>query len=127
MPKIRMGVFIFCVILLAGETAESAEVRYTGKTFRDPFMDVTEIRPVDETSVMQQSIDSMNVQGILYSADNPVAIINGKIYRVGSRLGTGQVVSIEKESVTITQGDKQFTIKQSRGKANETASKSKKS
>ena len=117
------GVFIFCGVLLAGGTAVNAEVRYTGKTFRDPFMDTAEIRPADETTVMQQSIDSMNVQGILYAMDNPVAIINGKIYRVGSRLGAGQVISIEKSGVTIAQGGKQFTIKQGRGKTNDTTPK----
>ena len=122
MGKPRLVVLLFCVFLPVGVSALAAEgVRYNGKTFRDPFIDQTEIvAPVDETAVIQQSISSMRVQGILYALDNPLAIIDGKIYRVGSRLGAGQVVRIEKEAVTVTQDGKQFTIKQSRGKTNAT-------
>ena len=121
-PSTAAAALIFCSVLLSAGPAQSAElVQYTGRAFRDPFVDESEIKPVDETVAIQQSIDGMTVQGILYAMDNPVAIIDGKIYRVGSRLAGGQVVKIEKEGVTVSQGGKQFTIKQTRGKTNGTA------
>ena len=124
MTDLRSALFLFCAVVLAAGQALAAETaQYTGKSLRDPFVDTTEVRPPDETVSMQRSVSSMTVQGILYTAENPVAIIDGKIYRVGSRLGAGQVVSIEKEGVTVSQNGKQFTIKQSRGKTNEPSQK----
>lgn len=118
MKSAGKGVLIGCALLgLAGPVVAAEIVQYSGKGLRDPFVDMTESKPVDETAVMQQSINTMTVQGILYAMENPVAIIDGKIYRVGSRLGAGQVVRIEKEGVTVSQNGKQFTLKQSRGKA----------
>lgn len=115
--------FAFFVFFPVAGSAQGEEAHYTGKAFRDPFMDASETKPADDNVALQQSINSMTVQGILYAMENPVAIINGKIYRVGSRLGAGQIVRIEKEGVTLSQGGKQFTIKQSRGKVNDTISK----
>ena len=123
MDSLRLWVSVLCTGLLTGAVAQSAEVKYSGKALRDPFMDTTEIKPVDDTAAVQQSIDSMSVQGVLYDIDNPVAIISGKIYHVGSPLGVGKVARIEKEGVTISQNGKQFTIKQSRGKTNDATSK----
>ena len=122
MGRLRLAGLLFCVFLSVAVPALCAEgVRYTGKALRDPFIDQSDIAPpVDDTAVIQQSISSMQVQGILYALDNPLAIIDGKIYRVGSRLSAGQVVRIEKEGVTVSQDGKQFTIKQSRGKTNAT-------
>ncbi len=118
MRRLRIVPVILCAFALsAGHVLGAEVVQYTGKTYRDPFFDTTENKPVEESAAMQQSINAMNVQGILYAMDNPVAIIDGKIYRVGSRLGAGQVIRIEKEGVTVSQSGKQFTIKQSRGKA----------
>ena len=119
MGKVLNLALFLCFVLMAANRAEGAEgslLRYTGKALRDPFIDTTENKPADTTTVMQQSINTMTVQGILYAMDNPVAIVDGKIYRVGSRLGAGEVVRIEKEGVTVSQNGKQFTIKQSRGK-----------
>ena len=115
--KTELCFFFVCLTLLAAHPLESAEpVQYTGKALRDPFVDVMENRPVDDSAAMQQSVSAMTVQGILYAMENPVAIIDGKIYRVGSRLGAGEVVRIEKEGVIVSQNGKQITLKQSRGK-----------
>ncbi len=112
------GALFFCGALLISNAVQSAEVQYTAKTLRDPFSDAAENNRVDDTTLMEQSLSTMNVQGILYTVDNPVAIIEGKIYRVGSSLGAGRVVQIEKEGVTVSLNGKQFTIKQRRGKTN---------
>ena len=115
----RRAALFLCASLLAAPAVQAAvaEIKYTGKTMRDPFMDAAEVKTaVDESAAMQQSVSAMTLQGILYNMDNPVAIIDGKFYRVGSRLGAGQVTRIEREGVTVSQGGKQFTIKQSRGK-----------
>ncbi len=107
---------VFCLSMTASAIA-ATPVPYTGKQYRDPFIDKKEVKVVDESATIQQSIESMNVQGILYNMENPVAIIDGRIYRIGNRIGGGgQVVKIEKGGVTVAQGGKQFTIKQTRGK-----------
>jgi hypothetical protein len=44
------------------------------------------------------------LQGIIYRADRPSAIINGKIVLVGDRVGEARVVAIDRESVTLAGG-----------------------
>lgn len=41
------------------------------------------------------------LQGIMYRAKQPVAVVNGKNVMVGSKLGEYQVVAIEQQSVTV--------------------------
>ena len=60
MSKTQVWVFIFCGVLLAENVVQCAEVKYTGKSLRDPFTDMTDVKPVDETALMQQSIDGIN-------------------------------------------------------------------
>lgn len=124
MKRIACGLF-FCVLWLAADHAQSAEITYNGKTFRDPFRDpAEEAFAVNDAAASEQSISSMTLQGILYSLDKPLAIINGKIYRVGSPLGGGQVVQIDKETVTVSVNGRQFTLKQNKGTTNAYAQKS---
>lgn len=121
--KKRWSALFFCAVVLLTDKMLWAEAQYTGRALRDPFVDVAENKPANETVVIQQVADTMSVQGILYDGNNPLAIIDGKIYRVGSRLGGGQVTQIEKKGVTILQNGKQFTITQNRGKSNEPVQK----
>jgi len=133
--KIIPGLSLFCITLLLATFAQGAQVEYTAKMLRDPFIEeVKEISAKEmeeatalaeaqaETRAMEESIDTLAVEGIVHSIKNPVAIINGQIYRVGSHLGSGVVVKIEKEGVTISMSDKQFTLKQTLKKKKEAAS-----
>lgn len=112
------GFLFFCGVLLLSNSAQGAESQYTAKMLRDPFTEAAENISADDTIAMEQSMDTLVVEGILSAMNNPVAIINGKIYHVGSWLGPGQVVQIEKEGVTLSVKGKRFTLKQNRGKTN---------
>jgi hypothetical protein len=116
-------VLFFCAFWFGISQAQSAEVFYTGKTFRDPFRDPAEITTPDDTTSFEESIKTMTLQGILYSLEKPLAIIDGKIYRVGSPLGSGQVVQIEKETVTVSINGGQVILKQNKGTTNAYAQK----
>ncbi|MBI3852210.1 MAG: hypothetical protein HY298_18290 [Verrucomicrobia bacterium] len=48
----------------------------------------------------------LKLQGIFYTRKNPSAVINGKIRRVGDRIGEARLVAIGPESVTVIVGGK---------------------
>jgi HD-like signal output (HDOD) protein/CheY-like chemotaxis protein len=56
-------------------------------------------------------LDSVKVQGIFYSANQPVVIINGKPLGVGDHLGDVQVVSISPTSVVLSSNGQKKVIK----------------
>ncbi len=118
MSKASGVILFFSVFFLVVYAAQGVEMEYTAKALRDPFSDGSENKPNDDTAALAQSLNVMTVQGLLCAVDNPVAIVDGKIYRIGSSLGGGQVVAIEKEGVTVSLNGKSFKLKQSRGKAN---------
>jgi hypothetical protein len=55
--------------------------------------------------------DSIKVQGIVYSAGHPVALINGKALGVGDRIEGVEVVSIGVSKVVLARSGEQRTFK----------------
>jgi hypothetical protein len=51
------------------------------------------------------------VKGIVYSADNPCAVVGDRIVSVGDTVGDAKVVKINPDSVEFTMGDKTWTQK----------------
>ena len=103
------------LLLLTAAPAQSAEVRYTGASGRDPFA-----APFDRKSMGEDPNDSEKklrtfvVQGVFASASNPRAFINSKIYRVGSELLPGaKITRIVKDGIFVTSGDKEILLNRS--------------
>ena len=51
-----------------------------------------------------QSPDSIVLQSIILSAGRKLAVINGRTYRAGDRLGDARIAAISANSVTLKQG-----------------------
>jgi hypothetical protein len=93
-------------------TSFAEEVRYTGAAFRDPFGGQARPNPADNNNArLDQQIKSMTIQGLLLAGKNSRAIIDGRIYRIGSVLGAGRVTRIDQDGVTITINGKETIIK----------------
>jgi hypothetical protein len=51
------------------------------------------------------------VKGIVYSEDNPCAVVGDRIVSAGDTVGGATVVKINPDSVEFTMGDKNWTQK----------------
>ncbi|OGX07828.1 MAG: hypothetical protein A2Z88_08675 [Omnitrophica WOR_2 bacterium GWA2_47_8] len=52
----------------------------------------------------------LNITGLIWNSDQPQAIINGKVIRVGDEVDNVRVTDIQKNKITISHGGKDFTI-----------------
>ena len=108
---------LLCSVLslfLCGVSLARAEVSYTGKDLRDPFMEPVSAEPKqDDTEDIYTMLQSLTLQGVLLSPDKPQAIIDGKILRVGNRVGSSAtIVNIEKDGVTFEAKGTKFVLRQ---------------
>jgi hypothetical protein len=53
----------------------------------------------------------LKLSGIAWDGENPEAIINGQIFQIGSQLGEQRIIDIQKDSVTIANGDEIFVLR----------------
>ena len=54
--------------------------------------------------VLSEGPKSSVLEGIMWDAQNPKAIINGYILGIGDKVGTGEIVDIQQTSVTVRTG-----------------------
>lgn len=64
-----------------------------------------------EASAGQSALDSITVQGIIYTAGEPLALINGKALKVGEHINGVQIVAIEPAGVVLAFKGQQKTFK----------------
>jgi hypothetical protein len=74
------------------------------KLKRDPFI----LGPVISTEEISPS--GLSITGILWDRENPIAIINDNIVRIGDKIGTNNVVDIKQDSVILNDGIKNFEL-----------------
>ena len=100
-----------CFVFLSAAPALAA-VRYNGKALRDPFTDPNAVvAKVDSDQTMQTAFKTLKLQGILYSAENPRAIVNGKIVAIGGDVaGQAKVTAIHRDSVVLSANGKTYTL-----------------
>lgn len=89
---------------LQEEESQSLELK------RDPF--ATVIPAVVKSQAAQ--VSSITLSGILWEENNPLAIINNKIVKVGDRVAGCNVVEIRQNSVSLNNGTKDFELKLNR-------------
>ncbi|MEW6101242.1 MAG: hypothetical protein AB1481_03000 [Candidatus Omnitrophota bacterium] len=53
----------------------------------------------------------LKIDGIIWDSENPMASINDTVVRIGEKVSGFEVVDIKKESVTLSDGRKNFEIK----------------
>ena len=102
----RKAVLFVLIFLLGGAHLLRAEVRYTASALRDPFGGQPDIqKPVDESALVEKRLQALTIQGVVASEKNPRAIINGRIYRVGSEPVPGvRITRIDKNGVYVMAG-----------------------
>ena len=110
-----------CLMVLEGTAPVFAEVHYEGKGLRDPFTDPLDLTPTKKDTMdydIQGAVSSLKLQGVLYGTQHPRAIINGKIYAIGDRLGAWKVTRVEKDNVVFSVSGKDYILKTTPRKMN---------
>jgi len=110
--------FIFSLYLCAREANEQIEqIEYTASDTRDPFVCSLPEKPkeilVQEISSRPEAenrLPEMNIQGIVWQSDNPQAIIDGQVVKVGDTIKEAKVIKIAKEGVSFVYQEKLFTL-----------------
>jgi hypothetical protein len=120
------GIFLFFLSGAFGQGQSKANVEvegiilkpgvsYTAENLRDPFANpvMSEMSPnsgESSANAPEVNLPVMKVQGIIWGGKFPQAIINDKIVKVDEKIEGAQVLSIEKDSVTVFFGNKQFIL-----------------
>jgi len=111
-------ILIFVIIILSSEAPICASVQYTARGLRDPFkspfeMQVTPV--VEERRPEQPSIEyglsHLTVQGMVWGSDNPQAIINNKVTRIGEIIDGAEILEIRREGVYVLYEGRQYIVR----------------
>lgn len=62
-------------------------------------------------SASQESALHLKLDGIVWDVKDPVAMINGRIFKKGNMIGGNKIVDIKSDRVVINDGNKDFEIK----------------
>jgi len=87
------------------------KVEYTAEAARDPFQSVA-VQAAGPTVTTAGEIKAppLKVQGLIWGGKFPQAIINNKVVKTGDTVENSQVLSIEKDGVTILFENNQFKL-----------------
>lgn len=79
----------------------------------DPFHTIVKKQAVRKQKIHNKP--TWKLTGIMYNSNNPLAVINKKYVGEGEKVGSGKVISIEKEKVIIEYNGRQYTLRVSKG------------
>ena len=90
---------IFLLMFLLNPRVEGKVVKFTGDKYRDPFKSYIPETEFPRASSFQ--LNKLNVTGIIWGTDLPLAIINGKVYKVGDEILGAKILGIDKKGVLL--------------------------
>ena len=103
------------------------DVSYGAMNLVDPFKSRIQPenpeKPDNLPAAAEVAPPDLKVQGIFWGADFPQAIINNKVVKVGDIVSQAQIISIEKDSITIFFANRKFKLSSPASKNLEDSSK----
>ncbi|MBI2094574.1 MAG: hypothetical protein HYT89_00190 [Candidatus Omnitrophica bacterium] len=97
---------LFLVVFSAAAAIPAAAVEYLGKAYRDPFG----LTP-GTGRIAKGPVSGLKAQGIVWNTENPRAIVNNKMVKIGSKIGSAVVTGIDKKGVWIREADQEFILR----------------
>lgn len=88
-------------------------VEYNAQNLRDPFQVLTteETEEGERLSQMEETPPpNLTVQGVIWGASFPQAIINNKVVKVGDTIDGARVVNIDKDGVVVFFEGRQYNL-----------------
>ena len=86
-------------------------VEYSGQHFRDPFESLTPAK--SQAVAVKEALPRL--EGVLWNVQPPRAILSGQVVGVGNRVGSAEVIRIEKEGVTIRMKGREYVLSRKGG------------
>ncbi len=88
------------------------KVEYTASDFKDPFRLFQAPKETKKVDVIVAPVNppELEVSGLVWGAENPQAIVNGKVVKVGDTLEDARIDSIGKGGIVIEFSGKKFTL-----------------
>lgn len=85
--------------------AAASEVKSWGNTRwgRDPFL-------LDASNVKEQGMEDLSLNGIVSDMENPYAIINNEVIKLGDTVNGMTVIEINEKSVVLEQDGQKHTL-----------------
>ena len=106
---VRSALLVWAVLCaIAGPVGA---VEYSGQLYRDPFGLATQTNTAKEKPKAKEP----TLEGIIWNAAKPQALIDGHIVKVGDKVGGAQVIDIKKDGVKMRDSEKEFYIRFRRG------------
>ncbi len=93
-------VILSATVILASIYMAEASVEYKGEQYRDPFRDYLPKADL-ERGKFQKQLGNIKVTGLIWNTDLPLAIINGKVCKIGDSVGGAKVIDINKKGVFL--------------------------
>lgn len=93
---------------------QSPSVIYTGEVFRDPLQSLIGMKeePVQQPEQEEEvCLPAMSVQGIIWGAESPQAIIDDRVIKKGDLISEAEIVDINREGVHLLYKEREFIIK----------------
>lgn len=86
--------------------------KYDGDMFRDPFANpFTPVKDEVKESVAKEiKLPVLNVQGLMWGANYPSAIINDKVVKVGDVIEGATIIDINSKQVLVKYQEKSFQL-----------------
>ena len=97
--------------MLCTMAGPAGAVEYSGQLYRDPFGLASGAHEVQEKPKKKE----LSLEGIIWNAAKPQALIDGNLVKVGDKIGNAQVVEIKKDGVKMRDSEKEFYIRFKRG------------
>ncbi len=87
-------------------------VEYTATGLKDPFRLFQAPKETKKLEAIDIPVNppELNISGLVWGAENPQAIINGKVFRIGDTIENARIESIGKNGVVVAFQGKKFTI-----------------
>ncbi|MDP8252839.1 MAG: hypothetical protein P9X27_00345 [Candidatus Kaelpia aquatica] len=108
----KILMIIIAVILLVSIQVYASEIEYSGGNFRDPFKSyLPESNLLRPTSSTVKGLSQLQLSGIMWGEGMPLAIINGKVYKIGDAILGTKIIEINKQGVLLKYREESFILK----------------
>lgn len=104
---------VIASVLLWAACGTAEAVTYTGRSLRDPFRGPAKAQAAKAKETAKTP--ALQLQGLLWNAVPPKAIVSGKVVEVGDTVAGAEVLRIEREGVALRQAENEIFLSRKGG------------
>lgn len=108
--RVLLSTLTIYLIGFCSQNIFAADIKYKSSGLRDPFSDIADEKPVDDSAKIEAGLRALIVQGVIVADNNKSAIINNAIYRTGDKIGVAEIADIDRTGVSIMYNGKEIKL-----------------